>query len=100
MVDDDHTHPPKTVQEIGIHIGYMREDLKEIKDSIDKNPDRKEFDALKKTVGGNTDSIIDINEREKHYVTTSQLWKSITVLGVVLGVIVTIIDLVGRIKSS
>lgn len=30
----DHTKPPVTIQEVGIHIGYMRDDIKELRDIV------------------------------------------------------------------
>ena len=46
MPDDEHKQPPKTVAEIGIHVGYIREDLQEIKDVLRNSPSRKEHDEL------------------------------------------------------
>ena len=43
---EEHKQPPKTVAEIGIHIGYMSEDLKEIKEALSNQPNRKEFEVL------------------------------------------------------
>lgn len=43
---EDNKQPPKTVSEIGIHIGYMSEDLKEIKEALSNQPNRKEFEVL------------------------------------------------------
>ena len=43
---EDNKQPPKTVAEIGIHIGYMSEDLKEIKEALSNQPNRKEFEVL------------------------------------------------------
>ena len=43
---EDNKQPPKTVAEIGIHIGYMSEDLKEIKGALSNQPNRKEFEVL------------------------------------------------------
>lgn len=31
MTEDDHNQPPKTIAEVGIHVGYLREDIKDIK---------------------------------------------------------------------
>lgn len=50
MTEDEHNKPPKTVAEIGIHIGYIREDLLEIKESLKGTPSRNEFVALEKRV--------------------------------------------------
>ena len=47
---DEHKTPPKTVPEICIHIGYMREDLREIKNAIANSPSRGEFEALEERV--------------------------------------------------
>ena len=43
---EDNKQPPKTVAEIGIHIGYMSEDLKEIKEALSNQPNRREFEVL------------------------------------------------------
>jgi len=43
---DEHEQAPKTVPEIGIHIGYIRDDIKEIKDALKGSPTKKEFDEL------------------------------------------------------
>lgn len=50
MKDNEHDRPPKTVSEIGIHIGYIRDDLAEIKKSLRDSPGRAEFDKLEKRV--------------------------------------------------
>ena len=50
MTDEEHKQPPKTVTEIGIHVGYIREDLQEIKDALKNSPSRKEHDDLKARV--------------------------------------------------
>lgn len=58
---DEHKTPPKTVPEIGIHIGYMREDLQQIKDTLANSPSRSEFAALEVRVTkieGNTSKVV------------------------------------------
>lgn len=50
MGGEEHKNAPKTVQEIGIHIGYIREDLQEIKVSLADSPSRGEFNNLEKRV--------------------------------------------------
>lgn len=32
------TKPPTTVKEVGIHLGYIREDIKELKDIVKEMP--------------------------------------------------------------
>jgi hypothetical protein len=49
-MDVDSNQAPKTVAEIGIHIGYIREDLKSIKNSLSNTPNRTEFESLSKRV--------------------------------------------------
>lgn len=34
MTDDEHKKAPSTIREVGIHIGYMREDMADLKDAI------------------------------------------------------------------
>jgi|GEM_PF-6136058 len=50
MNEDDHENTPTTVREIGIHIGYLREDVKELKDVANQLAEgtitRKEFEGL------------------------------------------------------
>lgn len=31
---NDHIEPPKTVKEVGIHMGYMRDDIRDVKKLI------------------------------------------------------------------
>lgn len=31
---DEHTEPPTTIKEVGIHIGYMRNDINELKNVV------------------------------------------------------------------
>lgn len=31
---DEHTEPPTTIKEVGIHIGYMRQDINDLKDLV------------------------------------------------------------------
>lgn len=50
MSGDEHEQPPKTVPEIGIHIGYIRDDLKEIKEALRDAPTRMELAALEDRV--------------------------------------------------
>ena len=50
MIDEEHKQPPKTVAEIGIHIGYISEDLKELKSLLTDAPSRKEFDVVEARV--------------------------------------------------
>ncbi len=33
---EDHKKPPSTVKEVGIHIGYMREDINDMKKLLDQ----------------------------------------------------------------
>lgn len=35
---NDHEQAPTTIKEVGIHVGYMRDDLKELKDIIKTLP--------------------------------------------------------------
>lgn len=50
MTDDDHNKPPTTTREIGIHLGYLREDIKDLKETVENiakgTPSRKEVDEL------------------------------------------------------
>ena len=34
----DHDEPPATIKEVGIHIGYMRDDIAELKELVKKMP--------------------------------------------------------------
>lgn len=34
----EHTDPPVTIKEVGIHIGYMRDDISELKEIIKAMP--------------------------------------------------------------
>ena len=38
MNQDPHTAPPKTIEEIGIHLIYMSQELKELKDVVKEMP--------------------------------------------------------------
>lgn len=31
---EEHTEAPTTIKEVGIHVGYMRDDIKELKDTV------------------------------------------------------------------
>lgn len=33
-MSEDHNKPPETIKEVGIHIGYMRDDIAELKDLL------------------------------------------------------------------
>lgn len=35
---DTHAEPPTTIKEVGIHIGYMRDDLRELKNIVKSLP--------------------------------------------------------------
>lgn len=37
-MQDDHIEPPTTIKEVGIHIGYMREDMNELKEMVKQLP--------------------------------------------------------------
>lgn len=82
MVDEEHKNPPKTVQEIGIHIGYMREDLHEIKQALGDTPTRKEVDELK----------VEIKEK----VSRKEVGVVASVLTVFMGVLSFIFSNIGR----
>ena len=51
MTDDEHNTAPTTVKEVGIHIGYIRDDIAElkqiVKDIKDESVGRIEFEANK-----------------------------------------------------
>ena len=51
MSDDEHNTAPTTVKEVGIHIGYLRDDIAElkqiVKDIKDESVGRIEFEANK-----------------------------------------------------
>ena len=36
-MSDDHKKPPETIKEVGIHIGYMREDILDLKQFLKDN---------------------------------------------------------------
>lgn len=38
MNSTDHNDPPQTIKEVGIHIGYMREDIQELKELVRSMP--------------------------------------------------------------
>jgi hypothetical protein len=59
---NENESPPKTVAEIGIHIGYIRGDIKDIKASLADTPTRREFDELKTTT--NTRLSSKVTRRE------------------------------------
>jgi hypothetical protein len=54
MTDDEHTKAPTTIREVGIHIGYMREDMAEMKNAIntftEHGATKAELEALGKRV--------------------------------------------------
>lgn len=69
MSEDEHTQPPTTVKEIGIHLGYMNESIVELKqlmkDMSAKAVSPESFDNLKTRVTkleadvGGLDGFID-----------------------------------------
>lgn len=36
MSDEEHKQPPKTIAELGIHFGYIREDVAELKGILER----------------------------------------------------------------
>lgn len=36
MSEEEHKQPPKTIAELGIHFGYIREDVAELKDILER----------------------------------------------------------------
>jgi hypothetical protein len=74
---DDHKQAPKTVAEIGIHIGYIRQDLQDIKEAIKDSPSRGEFDNVKEDI---EELKVQVDKR----VTKSEAGVVGTVIGVVI----------------
>lgn len=77
---DGHKTAPTTVPEIGIHIGYMREDLSEIKNALANSPSRREFNDLKTEVEGKV-------SRKEVIAIASVAGFVATVLGIVISLI-------------
>lgn len=47
---NEHSEAPTTIKEVGIHIGYMRNDIAELKDILKGHPTQKAFDELDERV--------------------------------------------------
>lgn len=85
MNEQDHKAPPKTVAEIGIHIGYMRRDLQDIKSAIKDSPSRDEFNNVK-------DDIDELKGQMEKRVTKSEAGIVGTVIGTVIAALAFIFN--------
>jgi hypothetical protein len=56
----EHVEPPSTIKEVGIHIGYMREDISELKKLLETMPGA--F-ATKDDLAGLTARVIILEKR-------------------------------------
>lgn len=96
MNESDHIQPPTTVKEVGIHVGYLRDDIVEVKELLRHHI---ELAATKAELEKVITLVSDIQEREKNYVTVKQLWGTVVGVGTVITIIVTVINLVEKIRG-
>ncbi|WOI86003.1 hypothetical protein [Rhodococcus qingshengii] len=58
---NDHNEPPSTIKEVGIHIGYMRDDIAELKELFKNMPTafatKAELDTLRSEFDEKLDSV-------------------------------------------
>lgn len=90
---EDHQKPPTTIREVGIHVGYLRDDITDIKITLKELAEgavtRNEFDALSEKVKTNEEKMVTKNE-----------FRLVTsVITFILGTAVVIIGLIDRIKG-
>lgn len=106
-MQEEYKSPPKTVQEIGIHLGYMRDTLEDIKLILKDTPTRKEVDAIEQRVALLEDGKETIlrEAREAHEyleqkaVSKTEFRIGVTTITVALSVIIAIITIWNNIKE-
>lgn len=79
-MNNGHKKTPTTIEEIGIHLGYMSESLEKINKKLDGSPDRREFEALKEEVKGK------VNRKEVGILATT--------ISIFIGIITFIVNIV------
>lgn len=105
---EEHKQPPKTIPEIGIHLGYMNETLNDIKTILNDTPTRKELDAIDKRVSTLETSKSGLLEeaRETHeyleqkMVSKTEFRIGVTTITIALGVIISVITIWNNIKGA
>lgn len=90
---NEHKNPPKTIEEVGIHIGYMSDHLTEIKEILKDSPSRKEVDDLRNDFD---DFKKDV---ETNYVSARMFKLGLGVVTTILTVAIGIYTLVDYIKG-
>lgn len=96
MNSDDHTQTATTVKELGIHVGYVREDITEVKDLLRQHI---ELAATKADLVAAVARIDKVERREKNYITTKQFYGWIVGTGTIAGVVLSIWVFIEKVRG-
>lgn len=91
---DDHKNPPETVKEVGIHIGYLREDITDLKTLLTSHINNA---ALKSDVDRlmlRVDTLEDKDETSKYFTRLEG-----RAVSAVLGICIAVLTLWGLIRG-
>ena len=99
--------PPQTVPEIGIHIGYINDTLKEIKASLNDAPSRKDVDDIKLKMTELELAIESIQESrsktlenlDKKYVTKGEFKIGMGVVTFIMTLAVTVLTVWEKVRG-
>lgn len=90
---NDHKNPPKTIEEVGIHIGYMSDSLTEIKQILKDSPTKKEFNDL-------TERVKELErDVENNYVSRNMFKIALGTVTVSMSIIIGLLTIWGYISK-
>ena len=99
-MSNEHKNTPKTIPEIGIHIGYIHEELSEIKSMLKEVPSRTEFKALENDHNSLKKRHEDYVEKADNlFVTKKELKTGYMVITVILAVAISIWTIIDKIRG-
>lgn len=93
---DEHKQAPTTVKEVGIHVGYLREDIGEVKDLLREHI---ELAATKAELGKLDGRVKRLEGISDTHVTTKQLWGVVGGVTTIIAAIMLIWSFIEKIRG-
>ena len=93
---EEHKQPPQNVKEVGIHIGYLREDIGEVKDLLREHI---ELAATKAELGKLDGRVEKLENVSDTHVTTKQLWGVVGGVTTIIAAIMLIWNFIEKIRG-
>lgn len=96
---DDHKQTPTTVKEVGIHVGYLREDIGELKELLSRHIEiaaikadvKREFERVDGRIDDTETAIEKISARQsKKEESENAIYKRVTYI-VVAGIVIMVL---------